>query len=56
MSEAARRMGHSGTLHLAPDAHVIESVTGRLYADLDALIAAARTESDVPQKFAAESI
>ena len=49
-------MGHSGTVHLAPYAHVIESVTGRLYTDLDAVIAAARTESDVPQKSFAESI
>jgi len=49
-------MGHSGTVHLAPYAHVIESVTGRLYTDLEAVIAAAHTESDVPQKFAAGSI
>jgi hypothetical protein len=54
--EAARRDGAPGTLHLAPNAHAIESVTAQLYADLDAVIAAARTESDVPQKFPAESI
>jgi integrase len=40
---AAARMGHSGTEHLATYAHVIKALEGQPhYADLDALIAAAR--------------
>jgi hypothetical protein len=42
--EAARRMGHGGALHLRTYAHVIDSISGERYADLDALIAAARSE------------
>ena len=41
--EAARRMGHGGALHLRTYAHVIDSISGQRYADLDALIAAARS-------------
>lgn len=40
---AARRLGHGGPLHLRTYAHVIDALEGRpRYADLDALIAAAR--------------
>jgi hypothetical protein len=41
-------MGHGGALHLRTYAHVIESVSGQRYADLDALIVA--EGSDVPKK------
>ena len=40
--EAARRLGHDAALHLKTYAHVIESISGQRYADLDALIAGAR--------------
>jgi integrase len=49
--EAARRLGHGGALHLRTYAHVIESITGQRYADLDELIAAARAA--VPLMFRA---
>jgi integrase len=40
---AARRLGHGGALHLRTYSHVIDVLEGRpRYADLDALIAAAR--------------
>ncbi len=42
--EAARRMGHGGALHLRTYAHVIESIAGERYENLDALIAKARSE------------
>jgi integrase len=42
--EAARRMGHGTELHLRTYAHVIESINGERYPDLDAIIAAARAE------------
>lgn len=42
--EAARRMGHGPALHVQTYAHVIDAVKGKRYADLDALIAAARAE------------
>jgi integrase len=55
LPEAARRMGHGGGLHLRTYAHVIESVSGQRYDDLDALIAAARAELAFPQSSLAES-
>jgi integrase len=42
LPEAARRMGHGAELHLRTYAHVIDAMNGERYADLDALIAAAR--------------
>jgi integrase len=42
--EAAKRMGHSAVKHLDTYAHVIEAISGRRYADLDALIADARAQ------------
>ncbi len=42
--EAARRMGHGPGLHAEIYAHVIDTTTGTRHADLDALIAAARTK------------
>lgn len=41
--EAAERMGHSAVKHLDTYAHPIKALGGQRYADLDALIAAART-------------
>ncbi len=42
---AARRMGHSGAVHLNTYAHVIDALDGKSkYADLDALIVAAQSE------------
>jgi integrase len=46
--EAARRLGHGPVLHVETYAHVIEGLAGRRYADLDALIAAARNEAAQP--------
>ena len=43
-AEAAARMGHGLGLHWQTYAHVIESMAGERYADLDALIAAARAD------------
>lgn len=51
--EAARRMGHGGGLHLQTYAHVIESISGERYADLDALIAAARAKLVLPLSYPA---
>jgi integrase len=51
---AARRLGHSGQVHLGYYAHVIDALEGRpQHANLDALIAAARNESSagVPPLF-----
>jgi integrase len=42
--EAARRMGHSPQLHVVTYAHAIDAIKGKRYADLDALIDAARLE------------
>jgi hypothetical protein len=47
--EAAARLGHDASLHLKTYAHVIEAIRGQRYADLDALIAAAR--ASVPSGF-----
>jgi integrase len=47
---AARRLGHGPALHVTTYAHVIDALDGQPhYADLDALIAAAR--ADVPRAF-----
>ena len=47
---AARRLGHGPALHVTHYAHVIDALEGQPhYADLDALIAAAR--ADVPRVF-----
>lgn len=40
--EAAERMGHSAVKHLDTYAHPIKAIGGQRYADLDALVAAAR--------------
>ena len=37
-------MGHGPALHVQTYAHVIDAVKGKRYADLDALIQAARAE------------
>jgi integrase len=42
--EAARRLGHGPGLHVETYAHVIDAISGKRYADLDALIAAARED------------
>ncbi len=42
--EAARRLGHGTGLHVTTYAHVVDSISGKRYEDLDALIAAARLE------------
>ena len=48
---AARRLGHGGPLHLNTYAHVIDALEGKpRYADLDALIAAARAELADPAR------
>ena len=44
--EASKRLGHDAQTHLRHYAHVVESISGQRYADLDALIAAARSDSD----------
>jgi len=44
LPEAARRLGHGPGLHLQTYAHVIDALDGKRYADLDALIAAARAD------------
>jgi integrase len=43
--DAARRLGHGPGLHVKTYAHVIDSLGTDRYPDLDALIAAARTEA-----------
>jgi integrase len=48
--EAARRLGHGPQLHVRTYAHVIEGLSGKRYADLDALIAGARGELGFPQR------
>lgn len=48
--EAAARMGHTPTVHLEHYARVVDSLGGQRYADLDALIRAAR-EARVPLRF-----
>jgi len=45
---ASRRMGHDGTTHLRTYAHIIESLEGQRYADLDAAISAARADLAEP--------
>jgi integrase len=45
---AARRMGHGAQLHLRTYAHVIDALGKARYADLDALIAAARAKLAFP--------
>lgn len=42
--EAAGRLGHGAGLHVETYAHVIDALDGKRYTNLDALIAAARTE------------
>lgn len=51
--EAADRMGHSLAVHVTTYTHVIESLRGKRYEDLDTLIAAARAEAAVPHTFPA---
>ena len=46
--EAANRLGHGVGLHWQHYAHVIESMSGTRYDDLDALIAGARAELMFP--------
>jgi hypothetical protein len=46
--EAAARLGHSLEVHRKHYAHVIETLSGTRYADLDALIAAARADLGFP--------
>ena len=47
--EAARRLGHGGETHLRVYAHVIDSITGQRYGDLDQLIDSARADLMFPQ-------
>lgn len=48
---AAARMGHAATEHLSTYAHVVKALEGRPhYADLDALIAAARADLAFPAR------
>jgi|SRR5829696_5135744 len=48
---AARRLGHGGALHLTTYAHVIDALEDKpRYADLDALITAARAELMFPSR------
>ncbi len=42
--EICRRLGHSQQTHFLHYAHVIDAITGERYADLDALVAAARAD------------
>jgi integrase len=42
--EAARRLGHSPTLHIATYAHVIDGLQGRRFDGFDPLIEAARAD------------
>jgi hypothetical protein len=46
--EAAARMGHTPHVHLEHYARVLDTLTGRRYADLDALIAASRDREGTP--------
>lgn len=48
--EAAERLGHDDVTHLKTYAHVIRSLRGTRYEDLDALITAARSAASVPPK------
>ncbi len=52
LPEAARRMGHGPELHLRTYAHIIDSISGTRYDDLDALITAARADLVVRQSSA----
>jgi integrase len=45
LAEVARRLGHSQQTHVLHYSHVIEAITGERYADLDALIDAARNDA-----------
>ena len=45
---AARRMGHGAGLHVDTYAHVIDALGADRYADLDALIVAARADERFP--------
>jgi hypothetical protein len=47
--EAARRLGHGAGLHVETYAHVVESISGTRYDDLDGLIEAARTYLMFPE-------
>ena len=47
--EAARRLGHGAALHVETHGHVLDSVRGQRFEDLDALIASARTDLMFPQ-------
>jgi integrase len=50
---AAKRMGHDGITHLQTYAHVVEALEGQpRYADLDALIAAARAQLEADRAVA----
>jgi integrase len=42
--EAAERLGHGPALHVETYAHVIRSMSGKRYSNLDELIAAARAD------------
>ena len=46
--EAARRLGHGPGLHVVSYAHVLDAISGERYADLDALVSAARAELRFP--------
>lgn len=50
--EAARRLGHSPQVHVNTYAHAIDAIKGRRYADLDALIDAARADLECRQSAA----
>jgi integrase len=47
--EAAKRLGHGPELHLKTYAHVIESMSGERWPDLDRLIASARADLTFPK-------
>ena len=49
--EAARRMGHGPALHVETYAHIIDSISGRRYDGLNELIAVARAELVLPQRY-----
>jgi integrase len=52
--EAARRLGHSPQVHVTTYAHAIDAIKGQRYADLDALIDAARSELEFRQSSAGD--
>lgn len=59
LPEAAQSLGHDGALHLKTYAHVVRAMSGKRYADLDALIRDAQASlanSDVPSKFRKETL